>query len=195
MKRARLILLALVSAATAAEAQQNAGSGSGFPGDTGRLFNGLPFPDGPLPPRPPETPVSVALPIDMAIAAAKASVKACAGYHVGVTVIDLAGLPKLSYIADGTSGDHTYTAFRKAYTALTFKLPSEQVGALTKTDAAIRDQVVANGNLLTFAGGLPVYMHDILVGAIGVSGAEPSAVDERCAMAALKAVGARWSAS
>jgi len=70
----------------------------------------------------------------LALEAAKAIVEACKGHHVGVSVIDSAGTPKLYYIPDGTDGSHAYTGFRKAYTALTFKMPTSQVGPLTKTD-------------------------------------------------------------
>ncbi|WP_254602628.1 GlcG/HbpS family heme-binding protein [Sphingomonas bacterium] len=180
----------LAAAMSPASAQWDASKASGFPGDRGRMFGGLPFPTGPLPPRPAETPVSPALPMDVALVAARAATAACAGYHVGVAIVDLAGMPKLYFIADGTAGNHAYTAFRKAFTALTFRQPSEQVGEATKTDARLRDRVVADGNLLTFAGGLPIVMNGRLVGAIGVSGAEPSAVDERCAVAALRRIGA-----
>jgi uncharacterized protein GlcG (DUF336 family) len=155
---------------------------SGFPGDNGRPFNGLPFPPGPLPPRPPERPLPRAPSIDLALEAAKAIVAACKGYHVGVSVIDSAGTPKLYYIPDGTDGSHAYTGFRKAYTALTFKMPTSQVGALTRTDPSVAAKIRSDVNLLTFAGGLPLTAGGEVIGAIGVSGAEPSAKDEECGL-------------
>jgi uncharacterized protein GlcG (DUF336 family) len=169
------------SSATAGPADQ----GSGFPGDLGRPFNGLPFPPGPLPPRPPERPLPKAPPIDLVLEAAKAIVAACKGYRVGVSVIDSAGTPKLYYIPDGTDGAHAYTGFRKAYTALTFKMPTSQVGALTKTDAGVAAKVKSDTNLLTFAGGLPLTAGGQVIGAIGVSGAEPSAKDEECGLVGI----------
>ena len=89
-------------------------SGSGFPGDRGRPFDGLPFPPGPPPPPPPERPLPRAPSLELALEAARAIVDACKGYHVGVSIIDAAGTPKLYYIPDGTDGSHAYTGFRKA---------------------------------------------------------------------------------
>ncbi len=172
----------------AGEAPATTGSAppsSGFPGDMGRPFNGLPFPPGPLPPRPPERPLPRAPSIDLALEAAKAIVAACKGYHVGVSVIDSAGTPKLYYIPDGTDGSHAYTGFRKAYTALIFKMPTSQVGTLTKTDPSVAAKIKSDSNLLTFAGGLPLTAGGEVIGAIGVSGAEPSAKDEECALVGI----------
>ena len=158
---------------------------SGFPGDRGRPFDGLPFPPGPPPPPPPERPLPRAPSLELALEAARAIVDACKGYHVGVSVIDAAGTPKLYYIPDGTDGSHAYTGFRKAYTALTFKMPTSQVGSLTRTDQAVVARIKADTNLLTFAGGLVLKSGDQVVGALGVSGAEPSAKDEECGLAGV----------
>jgi uncharacterized protein GlcG (DUF336 family) len=134
-------------------------SGSGFPGDMGRPFDGLPLPPGPLPPRPPQRPIPRAPSLDLAVEAAKATVLACKGYNISVSVIDSAGTPKLYYVPDGTDGSHAYTGFRKADT-----------------------------NLLTFAGGMLLMAGDEIVGAIGVSGAEPSAKDEECGLVGINKI-------
>jgi uncharacterized protein GlcG (DUF336 family) len=181
----RIIIASTLFVACASANAQSPGTGSGFPGDMGRPFNGLPFPPGPLPPRPPERPLPKAPPIDLALEAAKAIVAACKGYHVGVSVIDSSGTPKLYYIPDGTDGAHAYTGFRKAYTALIFKMPTSKVGELTKTDTAVVAKIKADPNLLTFAGGLLLTAGDEIIGAIGVSGAEPSAKDEECGLVGI----------
>ena len=175
----------LIIACITAGATPPASNGSGFPGDKGRPFDGLPFPPGPPPPPPPERPLPKAPPLELALEAAKAIVEACRGYHIGVSIIDAAGTPKLYYIPDGTDGSHAYTGFRKAYTALTFKMPTSGVGALTKTNPAVVARIKADTNLLTFAGGLVLKAGDAIVGAIGVSGAEPSAKDEECGLAGV----------
>ena len=162
--------------------------GSGFPGDMGRPFDGLPFPPGPMPPRPAQRAIPRGPSIELSLEAARAIVEACKGYHVGVSVIDSAGTPKLYYIPDGTDGSHAYTGFRKAYTALTFKMPTSQVGPLTKTDPSVASKVKADTNLLTFAGGMPLTVDDQIIGAIGVSGAEPSAKDEECGLAGINRI-------
>jgi uncharacterized protein GlcG (DUF336 family) len=158
-----------------------------FPGDLGRPFNGLPLPDGPTrrPPWPTKPAPAPALGIDLAYQLAQAAVAACQGSHVGVSIIDSAGTPKLYYVPDGTAGYHAYTAFRKAYTALTFKLPTSEVGLQSKSDSALAAKITADTNLLSFPGGLPITENGVVVGAIGVSGAEPSAIDEKCALQAL----------
>jgi len=178
---------ALIIACVAAGAASAPG-GSGFPGDKGRPFGGLPFPPGPPPPRPPERPLPRGPALDLSLEAAKAIVEACKGYHVGVSIIDAAGTPKLYYIPDGTDGSHAYTGFRKAYTALTFKMPTSQVGALTKTDAAVVARIKADTNLLTFAGGMVLKAGEDIVGAVGVSGAEPSAKDEECGLVGISKI-------
>jgi len=180
MKKLIVVWGMIAASASAGAAPPTA---SGFPGDMGRPFDGLPFPPGPLPPRPPQRPIPRGPSIDLALEAAKAIVEACKGYHV--SVIDSAGTPKLYYIPDGTDGSHAYTGFRKAYTALTFKMPTSQVGPLTKTDPSVAAKVKADTNLLTFAGGMLLEAGDRIVGAIGVSGAEPSAKDEECGLVGI----------
>jgi uncharacterized protein GlcG (DUF336 family) len=178
---------ALIIACVAAGAA-SAPAGSGFPGDKGRPFDGLPFPPGPPPPRPPERPLPRSPALDLSLEAAKAIVEACKGYHVGVSIIDAAGTPKLYYIPDGTDGSHAYTGFRKAYTALTFKMPTSQVGALTKTDPTVVARIKADTNLLTFAGGMVLKAGEDIIGAVGVSGAEPSAKDEECGLVGISKI-------
>jgi uncharacterized protein GlcG (DUF336 family) len=182
-----LSLTTLIAVVCAVHAQSPDAQTGGFPGDLGRPFNGLPMPDGtarrppwPSKPEPARSPT-----LEVALQAAQAAVAACKGYHVGVSIIDAAGTPKLYYIPDGTAGFHAYTGFRKAYTALIFKMPTSQVGTLSKTDPSVAAKITADTNLLSFAGGVPIVAGDAVIGAIGVSGAEPSAVDEKCANAGL----------
>jgi uncharacterized protein GlcG (DUF336 family) len=185
-----LIASTLVTASVGANGANVATSGatptnSGFPGDTGRPFEGLPLPPGPLPPRPPQRPIPRGPSLDLAVEAAKAIVQACKGYHVSVSIIDSAGTPKLYYIPDGTDGSHAYTGFRKAYTALTFKMPTSQVTALAKADPSAVEKIKADPNMLSFAGGLLITAGDQIIGAVGVSGAEPSAKDEECGLVGI----------
>lgn len=183
-----IITSALIAVCAGASAAAPTGSGSGFPGDMGRPFNGLPMPAGPRPPPPPQMPVAKGPSIALALEAAKAAVSACKGYHVGISIIDSAGRPKLYYIPDGTDGSHAYTGFRKAYTALMFKVPTSQVGAMIKTDQSVVAKIAADQNMLTFAGGIPIKVGDEVIGAIGVSGAEPSEKDEECGIAGINKI-------
>ena len=182
------LIVTCVSASAGPATSESATPGSGFPGDMGRPFDGLPFPPGPLPPRPPQRPIPRAPSLDLAVEAAKATVVACKGYHISVSIIDSAGTPKLYYVPDGTDGSHAYTGFRKAYTALTFKMPTSQVGPLTKTDPSVAAKIKADTNFLTFAGGMLLMAGDEVIGAIGVSGAEPSAKDEECGLVGINKI-------
>jgi uncharacterized protein GlcG (DUF336 family) len=182
------VIASCVSANVVPAESGSAPPGTGFPGDMGRPFDGLPFPPGPLPPRPPQRPIPRAPALDLALEAAKATVVACKGYHISVSVIDSAGTPKLYYVPDGTDGSHVYTGFRKAYTALTFKMPTSQLGPLTKTDPGVAAKIKADTNLLTFAGGMLLMAGDEVIGAIGVSGAEPSAKDEECGLVGINKI-------
>lgn len=129
--------------------------------------------------------------MDLALEAAQAIVLACKGYQVAVSVIDAAGSPKLYYVADGTDGGHAYMGFRKAFTALTFKVPTSQVTAQAKSDPGVVARIKADPNLESFAGGLPLFVGGELIGAIGVSGAEPSAKDEECGQVGIDKIKAR----
>jgi uncharacterized protein GlcG (DUF336 family) len=184
-------IVALIAATYSVRAQNSDAKSPGFPGDLGRPFNGLPMPDNPAVRRPPwpTRPQPARTPsLEVALQMVQEAAAACKGYHVGISVIDSAGTPKLYYVPDGTAGFHAYTGFRKAYTALTFKMPTSEVGMLSKTDPTVATKITADTNLLAFAGGVPIVVDGQVIGAIGVSGAEPSAVDEKCANAGLDKV-------
>ncbi len=191
--RTALVAIAVFTAglAAAGHAQTDLRRTSGFPLDFGRPNDGLPLPDGPRGPPPQRAPYAHGPSMALALIAAKAAVAACRGAKITVSIIDSAGMPKLYYVPDGTTGYNAYTGFRKAWTALTFRLPTSGVGAMTKTDPAVRARIVGDSNFLSFAGGLPIFVRGELIGAIGVSGAEPSATDERCAVAGLKKIQSR----
>ncbi|HLZ96833.1 MAG TPA: heme-binding protein [Steroidobacteraceae bacterium] len=130
--------------------------------------------------------------LELALEAARAAVSACGSFHVGVAILDAAGTPKLYYIPDGTSGVHAYAGYRKAHTALVFGIPSGQVDELIKKDAAAAERFrVGAGDFMLWAGGIPIVVGTEVVGAIGVSGADPSTKDEACALEGLRAVQGR----
>lgn len=146
-------------------------------------------------PAPPGRPQPLAPSPSMATALkmAHAAIAACRSFHVGITVLDDAGYPKLTYIPDGTAGVHAFISFKKANTALRFKMPSGEITAAMKRNSQIAAEFHAGGaDFITFAGGLPLMSHGKLIGALGVSGAEPSAKDEACGKAAVRAVGLRY---
>lgn len=87
----------------------------------------------------------------------------------------------------------SFISFRKANTALKFRMPSGQISAAMKSDPRVAAKYQADaGDYITFAGGLPLFEGRELIGALGVSGAEPSAQDEACAKAAARSVGLEY---
>ncbi|MDE2052001.1 MAG: heme-binding protein [Gammaproteobacteria bacterium] len=123
-----------------------------------------------------------------ALKIAQAAIAARRGHHIGVTVLDAAGYPKLIYIPDGSYGFHSYMSFRKANTAVNFAMPSGKVAEAMKTDPQVAAKYHAGAtDFITFARGLPLWSGKKLLGAVGVSGAGPSDIDEACAAAAIKA--------
>ncbi|MBB6253254.1 heme-binding protein [Nitrospirillum iridis] len=151
---------------------------------------GEPTPPPPPGPRPPDV-VARGPSIELALEAAKAVVTSCKGYQVGIAVLDAAGLPKLYYVPDGTAGSHAYTGFRKANSALLIGAPSEQITTRIATDKGLADKVAASTNYASWAGGLPIMVNGEVIGAIGVSGAEPSEKDEACARDGLREIQSR----
>jgi uncharacterized protein GlcG (DUF336 family) len=180
-----LSAMALVAMAGSVLAQQPPPGGPPNPKDPGNA-NGPP-----LGARPPDV-VARSASIAVAVDLAKAIVVACEGYHVGISVLDAAGTPKLYYIPDGTGGTHAYTGYRKANTALSFKMPSGKVAAAAQADPAIAAKLTADANnYVTWAGGVLIMAGTEVIGAVGVSGAQPSAKDEACALEGLRKVQSR----
>jgi uncharacterized protein GlcG (DUF336 family) len=174
------------------------GAGSGLPGDIGRPMNGLMMPSNnqatpapqPVPHaptgadvsgRPPAGPPARAPSIRLALEAVKAISAGCKKYPLGIAVVNSVGAPILFYIPDGSQAWHSYSALRKAYTAILFKADSSQVMLKSRQDTALADQIRADPNLQAFSGALLLKAGNDIIGAIAVSGAEPGGHDEECA--------------
>ena len=163
-------------------------TGSGFPGDVARPGdNGVPWsnpqPTAAVPaPRPPQPPVALAPPIELALLAAQAITQACKQYPLGVAVVNSEGVPVLAYIPDGSEAHHTYTAIRKAYSTVKFKVPTSDLRIRAEQDPQFAAMIKADPNLIAFKGGIPLKVGNNIIGAIGVSGAEPGGHDEECGM-------------
>jgi uncharacterized protein GlcG (DUF336 family) len=182
MNRYSYLMLLLATAAVSATFAQAPGNANGPP------MAPLPLgPDG-KPVFPPQI-VARAPTIESSIDAAKAIVASCQGFHVGVAILDAAGTPKLYYIPDGTAGTHAYTAFRKANTALAFNMPSEDAADRAKSDPNIAAKWQADkDNYVAWAGGITITVNGEVIGAVGVSGAEPSAKDKACALDGIRKI-------
>lgn len=128
---------------------------------------------------------------DAALEVASGALLHCrkAGHKNTVTVVDNGGRIKVSIRDDGAAPHSLEHSFRKAYTALTYRMPSGDYGkrVAEAKSAAIGPQLLPN--LTTSAGGVPIKMGDVTLGAVGVSGTPQSAGggdgDAKCAEAGI----------
>jgi uncharacterized protein GlcG (DUF336 family) len=146
-------------------------------------------------PPPPPRHIARGPTMQAALKLAAAIEASCRAFHIGVSVIDAEGTPKLFYVPDGTAGFHAFTAFRKANTALKFNMPSGKVADATKVDPELALKWQANAqDYSAYSGGLLLVAGKEVIGAVGVSGAPtvqpqvPGYADEVCAVDGIRAV-------
>jgi uncharacterized protein GlcG (DUF336 family) len=122
----------------------------------------------------------------------KACIDAATKQGVAVTVVILNpfGQEVYYYRMDGQGYTNTYTAGLKAKTALITRAPTHRLANATANDTwnMVRTE---NMGFFPTAGGLPIIVNDVLIGAIGVGGSAPKPPvwsDEICAQKALEEV-------
>ena len=109
---------------------------------------------------------------DVALKLATAARESCneQGYQVAVAVVDRSGLLQ-AFVRDRFATPHTVeVAERKAWTALSFRIPTSEMEKATNQETTmmgIRHASIA----LMVGGGLPIEAAGSLVGGIGISGA------------------------
>jgi uncharacterized protein GlcG (DUF336 family) len=128
---------------------------------------------------------------ETALTVAKVSLEACRseGYQVAVVVVDRMGVPQVM-LRDRYAGAHTPdTAFRKAWTAVSFR---EDTLALSKSTDPDSPQAGARQitNALMLGGGVPIEAGGSIVGGVGISGAPSGQADDECGRAGIEAVSA-----
>ncbi len=129
------------------------------------------------------------LSLDVALAIAHGALDQCRadGYKVTVTIVDGAGLVKVQMHDDG-AGPHTVDFSRKkAYSAFTFKRTSNDTGKAWAAAPPAPNITDAVGT----PGGVPIRAGDLVIGAIGVSGAPGGEKDEACANAGIAKVSSK----
>jgi uncharacterized protein GlcG (DUF336 family) len=137
---------------------------------------------------------------DAALEAAAGALAQCRkeGNKVTVTVVDAAGRPKAMVRDDGAAPHSAEHSFRKAYTALTYRMPSADYGkrAAEAKGIAIGPQLLPN--ITTAAGGVPIKVGNATIGAIAVSGTPSTAGggegDAKCAEAGIARIAKELSA-
>lgn len=123
----------------------------------------------------------------MALAIAQGALEDCKakGYPVSVVVVDRAGANMVALRADG-AGPHTMeNARRKAYTALTFKMTTEDFAKAMEGNPVRRQQATLPG-VIGIPGGVPVKVGNDVIAGVGLSGSP--GVDEPCVRAGLAKV-------
>ena len=124
--------------------------------------------------------------METALKIAQGAIDACRkeGVQIAVTVVDRAGHPQVM-LRDVLAMDLTLTiSQQKAYTALSFNMPTSEVGARFREPYS----VMKIDGLVASAGGLPITAAGALLGGVGVSGAPSGITDEKCAQAGIDAV-------
>jgi uncharacterized protein GlcG (DUF336 family) len=127
------------------------------------------------------------LPYAMAVTIAQGALDDCKarGYAVSVVVVDRDGETVVMLRGDG-AGPHTMeNARRKAYTALTFKMTSEDFAKALEANPVRRQQATLPG-VIGIPGGVPVKIGNDTIAGVGLSGSP--GVDEPCVRAGLAKV-------
>jgi uncharacterized protein GlcG (DUF336 family) len=111
------------------------------------------------------------------------------GACVNVAVVDASGLLAGFLRMPGAPLHSVDIAIDKAYTAVSFGLPTHQwADALQSHSAAVREGIVLRPRFVAFGGGLPMIEAGQRIGAIGVSGGSETQ-DQAIAQAGLDALG------
>ena len=131
--------------------------------------------------------------VDAALEIATAALANCRphGVPVTITVIDHAARVKVVLRDDGANLHSSEHSFRKAYTALTYGMPSGEYGKRAAANPGSAGPLHLP-NITTAAGGLPIRAGNAIVGAIGISGTPGDkgggSADAGCAQAGIDKV-------
>jgi uncharacterized protein GlcG (DUF336 family) len=134
------------------------------------------------------------LPLALAVKAATKAIATCAssGYRVSAVVVDPSGVIKLEAKGDHSTIHTTTSAFRKAYTVVTF-------GPIFRFDASSAFAALVGNNptgaalatlpdIALLPGGVAIKVKDEVVAALGVGGSPGGDKDEACAQAGVASI-------
>lgn len=124
----------------------------------------------------------------MALAIIDGTLEQCTkdGFKVSVVIVDNAGLVRASLRGDGTNPHTMEFARKKAYTARTRGQTSLEFMKLTESPASAYLRQIPD--VVAVGGGVPIKIGNIIIGAVGVSGAPGGEKDEVCANAGIAKV-------
>ncbi len=124
--------------------------------------------------------------LNAAIEAAQGALERCRkdGYKVTVTVLDRSGRSKAVLHDDATSPHTLENSLRKAYTSITYRVPSGEFGKRIAANPPPHPALLLD-KVTTAEGALPIRAGNEIIGAIGVSGAPGGDKDAVCAQAGI----------
>jgi len=135
------------------------------------------------------------LPLALAVKAATKAIATCAsnGYPVSAVVVDPSGVIKLQAKGDHSTILTTTSAFRKAYTVVTFGPifkfdASSTFAALAAKNPSGRPALATLPDIALLPGGVAIKVGDEIVAALGVGGSPGGDKDEVCAQAGVEGI-------
>ncbi|GHE66172.1 hypothetical protein GCM10019059_27350 [Camelimonas fluminis] len=146
----------------------------------------------PLPAFAQDLPTAPYLPLDLAVKAADAALKACAaeGHNVSVAIVARDGATKVLVKADN-AGPHTGSSAQgKAFASAAMGRDTAGIAEFIAAKPANDGLRNMDARMVIQAGGLPIKFGKALVGGVGVGGAPTGDIDAGCALAGLKAINA-----
>lgn len=125
----------------------------------------------------------------LAAEAVAVAVEACAqkNYRVAAVLIDYSGVRQAALRGDGANQQNILTANDKAFTAATFGTDTADLVARSRT-GRVSSSFAKVPHLVLASGGVVIKVNDMVIGAIGVSGAPGGDNDALCAKAGLEKI-------
>src|SRR5580704_2146776 len=134
------------------------------------------------------------LPLAVAMKAATKAIANCAsnGYPVSAVVVDTSGVIKLQAKGDHSTIGTTTSAFRKAYTAVTFgpifRLETSSAFAALAAKNPSGGALGTLPDIALLPGAVAIKVGDEIVAALGVGGSPGGDKDEVCAQAGVTSI-------
>ena len=130
--------------------------------------------------------------LDAAVQAATTALETCRmnGFRVTVSVLDRSGRTRIVLHDDNVSPHTIENAHRKAYTSLTFRVPSGDIGKRMAANPGQPAPQMLLANVTSAEGALPIKAGDEIIGSIGVSGAPGGDKDAACAQTGIDKIAA-----
>jgi glc operon protein GlcG len=129
----------------------------------------------------------------ISLAAAKKIAKVCRDFaaakngSMSLYVLDTFGELVHMERMDGQVFNNIRTALMKAETSLKTRVPTSVYNAQARNNPAGQNRNIAQFDLFTNSGGIPIVVDGQMIGAIGVGGGAGGGGDENCAIEGLKA--------